>query len=193
MERRSRDKEKTRTEILAAAEALFARSGYSGTSIDAIAQASGVSKGLILHHFGTKRALYGAVREKLNGEYAGDLAASGKGAAKDDGLVLSVLRASLEHTKENDAFRRIGLWSYLEGIDEVGQNERRITEALVSAVKAGQAAGAMRDDIDPYVLPFIIKGAIDFWLRKRTLLREIGGPEDDEALVRALMALVRKG
>jgi TetR/AcrR family transcriptional regulator len=188
--RRSRDKEKTRAEILAAAETLFARSGYSGTSIDAIASASGVSKGLILHHFGTKEGLYKAIREKLNAAYAEDIAASGKGGGDRAALLEAMLRATLSHTIENDAFRRIGLWSYLEGIDETGEQEKRITEGLVTAIKAGQSAGLIRGDIDPFLLPFIIKGAIDFWIRKRRVLREIGGPEDRDALVHALAKLM---
>jgi TetR/AcrR family transcriptional regulator len=194
-ERRSRDKEKTRSEVIAAAETLFARSGYSGTSLDALASASGVSKALILHHFGTKRALYAALREKLNGEYAEELAASGAGGGEGApsggaGLLESMLGTVLAHTRENDAFRRVGLWSYLEGVDEAGESERRITEALVAAVKAGQTAGLLRGDVDPFVLPFIVKGAVDFWIRKVELLRAIGAPSDDEALVRALATIV---
>ncbi|MCX5999698.1 MAG: TetR/AcrR family transcriptional regulator [Chloroflexi bacterium] len=43
--------------ILQAAERLFGQKGYRGVSIDEIAEAAGVSKGLVFYHFTTKKAL----------------------------------------------------------------------------------------------------------------------------------------
>lgn len=43
--------------ILQAAERLFGEKGYRGVSIDEIARAAGVSKGLVFYHFTSKRAL----------------------------------------------------------------------------------------------------------------------------------------
>jgi TetR/AcrR family transcriptional regulator len=187
--RRARNKAKTKDEILAAAESLFARQGFSGTSFSDIESASGVSKPLILHHFGSKEGLYAALREKLNAEYSEELSLPKDTAQDIRVFVESTIRASYEFTKANDAFRRLGLWAYLEGIDEAGEGERLFTENLVAGVRAGQAAGAIRKDLDPLVMPFIVKGAIDFWIRKGALIRAIGGAEGGEALVRTLSAL----
>lgn len=43
--------------ILQTAESLFGEKGYRGVSIDEIAKAAGVSKGLIFYHFTSKKAL----------------------------------------------------------------------------------------------------------------------------------------
>ncbi|MBM4463157.1 MAG: TetR/AcrR family transcriptional regulator [Chloroflexi bacterium] len=43
--------------ILQTAERLFGEKGYRGVSIDEIAKAAGVSKGLVFYHFNSKRAL----------------------------------------------------------------------------------------------------------------------------------------
>jgi AcrR family transcriptional regulator len=43
--------------ILQAAERLFGEKGYRGVSIDEIADAAGVSKGLVFYHFTNKKAL----------------------------------------------------------------------------------------------------------------------------------------
>ena len=43
--------------ILQAAERLFGEKGYRGVSIDEIAKAAGVSKGLVFYHFTSKKAL----------------------------------------------------------------------------------------------------------------------------------------
>lgn len=43
--------------ILQTAERLFGEKGYRGVSIDEIAEAAGVSKGLVFYHFTSKKAL----------------------------------------------------------------------------------------------------------------------------------------
>src|SRR3989304_2945717 len=47
-----------RPAILAAARHLFAERGFAGTSMREIAEAAGVSKAAIYHHFRDKRRLY---------------------------------------------------------------------------------------------------------------------------------------
>jgi AcrR family transcriptional regulator len=46
---------KTREKILAVAEQLFAEKGFNGASVDKIARAAGVNKGLIYYHFKDKK------------------------------------------------------------------------------------------------------------------------------------------
>ena len=53
----------TRSSILAAARAGFARSGYDGASTRAIAAAAGVDAALIHHYFGSKQRLFVAAME----------------------------------------------------------------------------------------------------------------------------------
>ncbi|MEU8137593.1 TetR/AcrR family transcriptional regulator [Streptodolium elevatio] len=51
----------TTAELLAAARALFAADGYAATSLDAVCERAGVSKGALYHHFRNKEALFQAV------------------------------------------------------------------------------------------------------------------------------------
>jgi len=48
---------KTYLTVFQAAERIFAKQGFAGTSMRNISRASGVSQPLIHHHFKTKRAL----------------------------------------------------------------------------------------------------------------------------------------
>ncbi|EWM42258.1 bacterial regulatory s, tetR family protein [Bordetella holmesii 41130] len=50
-----------RERILEAAAALFARSGYEGSSIADLACAIGVSKAAIYHYYPTKQDIYDAI------------------------------------------------------------------------------------------------------------------------------------
>ncbi len=52
--------EERRAQLLQAGLQLFAENGYDNVSIDQIAEMVGVSKGLLYHYFGGKRAFYAA-------------------------------------------------------------------------------------------------------------------------------------
>jgi AcrR family transcriptional regulator len=53
--------EATTSALVDAARELFARQGYDGTSLDAVATRAGVTKGAVYHHFEGKRQLFEAV------------------------------------------------------------------------------------------------------------------------------------
>ena len=55
---REDQKEKRREEILYAGLGLFIQKGYSGTTVKDIAQAVGMSVGLLFHYFASKEELY---------------------------------------------------------------------------------------------------------------------------------------
>lgn len=59
--RRPRDPDATRAALLTAAGDLFARLGFDGATVDAIAKSAGVNKAMINYHFGGKRGLYSAL------------------------------------------------------------------------------------------------------------------------------------
>jgi AcrR family transcriptional regulator len=54
----------TRAKLVHAALELLAMRGYAGTSVDAIAEAAGVSAGLLYHHFDSKAAVLNAIFEQ---------------------------------------------------------------------------------------------------------------------------------
>ena len=56
-----RDGARTRETILGAAEELFARHGFDGTSMQQIAEAAGVARATPSYFFGSKAALYDEV------------------------------------------------------------------------------------------------------------------------------------
>jgi AcrR family transcriptional regulator len=53
-----------RKEILAAATVLFREHGYAGVSLEDVAGRAGVTRGLLHHYFGSKRALFLEVLER---------------------------------------------------------------------------------------------------------------------------------
>jgi AcrR family transcriptional regulator len=63
--RRTRDPARSRKAILDAAETIFARDGYDGSSLNAIGQQAGVSAALAAYFFGDKAGLYAAVIQRM--------------------------------------------------------------------------------------------------------------------------------
>jgi AcrR family transcriptional regulator len=82
MARQAERREATQGVILAAALDLFGRQGFAPTTMDQIAQASGVAKGAIYHHFATKEAVFEAVFRRASEDLAARLA-SQAGAPND--------------------------------------------------------------------------------------------------------------
>lgn len=197
-DRRQRDKPQTIQDILKASISLFSQKGLHGTSLRDIEKASGVSKGLILHHFETKENLYAAVQDNLNQEYISWMAARRDASKNLSTAIETAIKGSLSYLRANQEFRRIVLWSYLEGQERTTDLDKRFTASLIEAMQVGQESGLVRDDVAVYVLPFIIRGAIDYWIRKESLLGEIYGETkkenqfSDEKLVDALVTLMLK-
>ena len=69
--------EQTQQRIIKEATHLFVRKGFYGTSISDLAQATGLTKGAIYHHFENKDAIFFAViedvRQTWNNEVARDV------------------------------------------------------------------------------------------------------------------------
>src|SRR5271169_7094734 len=55
------DSDERRKAIVAAAVPLFARKGFAGTKTKELAEAAGISEGLLFRHFPSKKHLYGEI------------------------------------------------------------------------------------------------------------------------------------
>lgn len=76
MDRRAEQGRTTRDHLVEVATHLFAERGYDGTSIEAVLEAAGVSRGSLYHHFKGKDALFDAVLEAVEGRIARETAAA---------------------------------------------------------------------------------------------------------------------
>lgn len=111
-----RDLDTTRQEILDAAEVLFAARGYDGVSVQEIATAAGVSRGMPGYAFGSKRSLYDAVLRRAFAEPGAVLAemAEPGGVGLDDALRTAIERY-IDFLAEHPTFVALLQRAALEG------------------------------------------------------------------------------
>ena len=79
--------------ILNSGRRLFGERGFAATTIDDIAEAAGVAKGAVYHHFATKEALFEAVFDQVSRDLVAEIDSTAR-AEKD---VLAAMVAGTQH------------------------------------------------------------------------------------------------
>lgn len=138
---RVRDADRSRELILDAAEQLFADGGYDATSLQAIGERAGVSRGTPGYFFGSKEALYGAVLERI---FAAELAFVAGAAARAltdvapdggaEGALVAIVGSYLDFLASRPSFVRL-----LEREALTGGAALRATAAHADAIREGLA------------------------------------------------------
>lgn len=190
--------ERTRQRILHAAAQCFAASGFSRATVEQIAAAAGVSKGIVYHHFRGKEVILEALREQTLEEWS---RASGIAEhARCSGSVLAgverSLRGSLDYAKSNPLVRALFRLDpqVVLGLHSSAAVQRSVAETraqMVDAMRAGIASGELRADLDPEraadLLRLVITGFVDQLLDARWI------DASDEALVATCVEVLRRG
>jgi TetR/AcrR family transcriptional regulator len=188
--------------ILAVAESLFARSGYDGVSMNAVAREAGVSKANVFHHFGNKEELYLAVLRNARQRLTDQLEQLG---ARPDSPLDRTLRQITDrylgdlftHSDLSRLFLRQLLDHYpvdskvlAEKIfrPNFSQMEKLLTEA--------QQNGRMREDIDPALPMMLLIAGCLFLFQGGEVLRHLPGAdftEDRDEYARMIVDIVMHG
>jgi AcrR family transcriptional regulator len=151
----------TRSALVASGRLLFGRAGFAAASVEDLAREAGVTTGALYHHFPTKAALFEAVFGLVHAEL---MAASGQAALRADGAVESLaaaFEAFLDKVLEPDVQRIIitDAPAVLGAARFTELDERDAFAAIVAALRAAAAAGALRAD-DPQTLARLLLGAL---------------------------------
>ena len=79
--------------ILNSGRRLFGERGFAATTIDDIAEAAGVAKGAVYHHFATKEALFEAVFDQVSRDLVSEIGR----AVRTEKDVLAAMVAGTQH------------------------------------------------------------------------------------------------
>ena len=159
---RSKDR---RDSILAAASAIFSRKGYEAASIAEIAQAAGVSDGLVYKYFDSKRDLLIAALTAFYERVISDFERqSGAGATFAERL-RNLVRTHLGVFANDTGLCRLFISEVRVSTDYPGSSvqllNKRYTAVLVRLVREGIERGEVSADTDPLVVRDLLFGAIE--------------------------------
>ncbi len=154
-----------REKILDAAEALFARRGFAGVGLSEIADAVGLGKSSLFHHFPTKAQLYAAAVERILREIeealTRALAAGGSPVERLDRWVDTIV----DQLGARTSHARLLLRSLFEDDELTGSSDEeraadralaRIIESASRLLREGMATGSLRVANIPHTLQSVI-------------------------------------
>ncbi|NHZ40629.1 MULTISPECIES: TetR family transcriptional regulator [Massilia] len=179
----------TRDSIMDAAELLFIERGVSGTSLQHIASAAGVTRGAIYWHFEDKGALFNAMKERATMPLEAAMRMLDAAAGEDPlehlrsyGLcvfdlvvddprarrVLEIITLKLEYVGELEVLRERRM-----------QHREHFLASAERIVKEGIAHGRLKDTVKPKAaalgLFILIEGLVRGWLTKADFdLQQLG-------------------
>lgn len=154
-------RERNEQRIFDAAESVFARHGYRGASIQAIAAAAGLPKSNVLYYAGSKRRLYVTLLERTMwrwNEMLSDISVDDDPAEVLEAFIRSKMRLSQTHPQSSRLFAN----EILQGAPFLKESlfgeMREWVEARARVFNQWAEQGLM-DPVDPVWLIFLIWSA----------------------------------
>ncbi|GAA5138100.1 TetR/AcrR family transcriptional regulator [Thalassotalea piscium] len=157
--RRSNTRDALINKILEAAENIFALKGYSGATIEAIAEQSDLSKQNMLYYFSSKEVLYQAVLRKILHLWMESLNLLDQQGENPATMLSNYIRGKLEISRTMPNGSKVFANEIINGAPHIKEylkdNLIPVLEEDVKLVRNWIAQGKM-DDVDPYHLFFVI-------------------------------------
>lgn len=152
--------DQTRNIILKVSRKLFAKKGFSGTSIGDIAKMAKINQSLIYHHFSDKIGLWKAVKLQAIDAYMQRQDHADLSELSLQQFLERIIRQRIEVFNDNPDILKILHWQELEpnAGSLMSVNVGSCTD-WVCLVKKMQELKKLRTDLDPYLIVSLISSA----------------------------------
>ncbi len=185
----------TRETLLDCAETLFATRGFYGTSLAAIAGELNLTKQALLHHFGSKEKIYGAVLARISDAYRQKQQAIAT-QNSDPVLVLKTYLLQLsEDALTANARTRLIMRELLDNNERAQTAENwylaTFLDTLIDMVKA-TPQGANISDVEALAFIYQLLGALNYFAVSRPTLTGIFGKTRYQAVHKVFSARLEK-
>ncbi|MFG1943453.1 TetR/AcrR family transcriptional regulator [Nonomuraea sp. NPDC048826] len=159
-----------REHLVKLAAELFARKGFQATTVRQIAQEAGILSGSLYHHFDSKEAIVDEVLSTFLDDVTARYRAAVAGGSDPRTVLTEMVRIGFATLEPHRAAITVmqNDWNYLrqfERFNYLVKAEDEVEQIWVSQIRAGQAAGQLRDDVDPKLTYRMIRDTI--WVAVR--------------------------
>ncbi len=183
---RERNSQKSKEDILTAAEFLFAEKGIYGTRVDEIAKEANINKRMIYEYFGSKEELYKAVLINVYGRL-GNLEL---GILSDMISPVDAIRKLIQmyfiFLKDNPSYVSLLQWEnlnkgkYIKDTDFTGMKDPTL-ELLRQIINKGIAEGTFRVEVDTeQVIVSLLTYCFSYFSNRYTLSTLLSKKLDDD-------------
>lgn len=173
----------TRDRLIAAAESLFARRGYAGTSIRDLGDTLGIAGSSVLHHVGSKRRLYAAVLDRIAGSLGTVLKSIDDGPAAEG--VARFAERMMIWSEQHPDYVQILLRETMENPDRLGRAHRLpLADFMRRAWAVAGRAVRRRPGLDPDMLLVAVIGAITYFQIASPTIAALQGESDPRRMRR---------
>ncbi|MEL6980286.1 MAG: TetR family transcriptional regulator [Pseudomonadota bacterium] len=194
-------------QLLAAATRLFAEKGFYGASIANIADEVGLTKQALLHHFGSKEALYAAVLQEIADALTERLAALQRRESDPIARLEAALIDGLALETAGEAHLRVLMRELLDNPMRAATARRWMLKPYLDALVAMLLAVPGLERLTPTAalgLVYQLVGAAHYFAISGPTLQAMYGPETYQAmrrasaeerrvLIRAVVATAKRG
>lgn len=189
-----RDPDLTRARILEAARGLFVEKGFAAVSMREIAEASGVTKSLIHHHFGSKDQLWEEVKQHAFDAYAARQKEMLETATEPGPeLLRDSVVAYFHFLKNNPDVVRLFSWTHLERDEACGENDRDLVELGAERVRQAQEMGLLRADVNPTHVVTLFINNCSMWFAAASHHGQWPGMGSDEEFLEDFLKVFMEG
>ena len=184
---------KNRALIERAALEIFSRDGFRGATVDAIAEAAGMSKPNLLYYFPTKDDIYRSLLEALLEDWLAPLAEldpDGEPCEQIAGYISRKIDLARDFPMESRLFAN----EMIRGapiLKDVLASDLKVLVDEKAAVIEGWMEDGKLNRVDPYHLIFAIWATTQHYADFDVQVRTILGDDSDQRFGGAAMALTR--
>lgn len=189
-EKRQRDSQKSREDILKAAEEEFSDKGLYGTRVDEIARKANINKRMIYEYFGSKEELYKAVLVEV---YSRLSRREAKLLSKEEPYqekIRDIIRLYFEFLQENPSYVNMILWEnlnkgrYINEIDLKAIKDPTI-DLVRKIIDEGKKQKCFKPGIDTeQVILSLLTYTFSYFSNRYTLSKLLGRRLDDNENIR---------
>lgn len=186
---RERNSQKSKEDILKAAEILFAEKGIYGTRVDELAKEANINKRMIYEYFGNKEELYKAVLVDVYGR----LGSLELGILTDKTSPIEAIRKLIHmyfmFLKDNPSYVNLLQWEnlnkgkYIQDGNFEGIKDPTL-ELLRQIIRKGKSEEIFRKEVDTeQVIVSLLTYCFSYFSNRYTLSKLLGKKLDDSDMI----------